>query len=409
MVTKEKQVYLKFQLVTLILSLLFISSSHGADIVNQYRPRIAMNSKGNFIVVWRQNNSIYAKYFINNLGDKSKEFKISTTADDNLNPAVIIDKENNVTVVWEKKYGKNFRIYLRRYKNGVEPVGDSFSVTDKNIPGNQFRPGIATLPTGKILVVWVDYRNSNPDIFGQLYDKNLYRIGTNFIINDDTTSAIQALPTVATGKDKFVVAWEDRRIPFAFIFCQVIGSDGIKIGENFEINNDKKGSSWGAIASIAVRETGEFMIAWKDYRNGDSDIYAQMCDRNNQKIGHNIKVNDDAGPGWQRLPSIAVNNYGNFIIAWEDYRNDSLKNQMGDIYAQRLDAKAIPIHNNFKVNDSNEPSSQKAPVVCTDRRNVTAIVWEDRRSGKYLEVYLQYMRNFNKLMNDIKLSKNYHQ
>ena len=406
MVTKEKHVNLKFQLFTLILSLFFIYNSPGLNTVNQYRPGIAMNSKGNFIVVWRQNRAIYAGYYKNNLSDRSKEFKISTTADDNLHPGVAIDNKNNVTVVWEKRYGENFRIYLRQYKNGVEPVGEAFAVTDKDVPGNQFRPGIATLPTGKILVVWVDYRNRNPDIFGQLYDKNLCKIGTNFIINDDTTSVIQALPTVAAGKDKFVVAWEDRRIPFAFIFCQVIKSNGKKIRKNFKVNDSNRGSSWGARASIAVCKTGEFMMTWKDYRNGDSDIYAQMYDKNIRQIRNNIKVNDDTGPGWQRLPSIAVTNYGNFIITWEDYRNDSLKNQMGDIYAQRMDDEAIPIHDNFKVNNSNEPSSQKAPVVSTDKRNIMAIVWEDRRSGKYLEVYLQYLRNFNKLMKDVKLSNN---
>ena len=373
---------------------------------NRHSPKVSMNSPGNFILVWEQGENIYARYYDKDIRRGSDVFKVSTTEGENLHPVVAIDDHNTVYIAWENKVNQKFRIYFRCVKNGIQTIGESIDVTKQNIPGNQFRPGIAISQSGALLIVWVDYRHKNPDIYGQFYDSTLNKIGLNFKINDDTTSAIQAFPTVTAAGNKFVVAWEDHRDPYAFIFGQVIAGDGRKIGQNFKVNDTQRGSSWQAFASVALRETGEFIIAWKDYRNGDSDIYAQSFDQNNRKSGNNIRVNDDNGPGWQRLPSIAVNNQGNSIIVWEDYRNDSHRNQTGDIYAQRFDAAFNPIGENFKVNHSPEPSGQMMPASSMDDNNHAVIVWEDHRGGQHPEVFLQYLSDFNMLPNDLELGNN---
>lgn len=401
MFSKGKNANIKIKLLFWSCLWFLLTSNNVTSNSHRHSPKVSMNASGNFVLVWEQKKDIYAKYYGKDIRRGSDVFKVSTTEGANLHPVVAIDDENTVFIAWENNVSEEIRIYLRHFTNGLEPAGEAIEIVDKNAPGNKFRPGVAILNSRKLLIVWVDYRNKNPDIYGQFYDKYLHKIGSNFKISDDTSLVIQSFPTVAAGKDKFVVIWEDHRDPYAFIFGQVIGSDGEKIGKNFKVNDSLKGSSWQAFASVAVSETGEFVIAWKDYRNGDSDIYAQKFNQYNQKIGSNIRVNDDVGPGWQRLPSIAVNQQGNYLIVWEDYRNDSMKNQMGDIYAQWFDPALNPIDENFKVNHSPEPSGQMTPACSMDIRNRAIIIWEDHRSGQYSNIYLQILKNFKLLAHDI--------
>ena len=72
---------------------------------------------------------------------------------------------------------------------------------------------------------------------------------------------------------------------------------------------------------IAANSSGDFVITWVDNRNGNSDIYAQRYSSDGTAIGNNFRVNDDGTEvDYQYSPSVAIDNSGNFIITWYDYR-----------------------------------------------------------------------------------------
>lgn len=66
---------------------------------------------------------------------------------------------------------------------------------------------------------------------------------------------------------------------------------------------------------IATDGTGNYVLAWIDYRNGHSEIFAQFYNNHNEKIGHNILVYDKPNI-WNSQPHVAGNPNGGFIITW---------------------------------------------------------------------------------------------
>ena len=120
---------------------------------------------------------------------------------------------------------------------------------------------------------------------------------------------------------------------------------------------------------------GGAIITWKDYRNGNWDIYAQRID-----------ANGSIHTGWtvngmvictesheQDVPTIASDEAGGAIITWKDYRNGNW-----DIYAQRIDANGS-IHAGWTANGvaiCTAASTQYGPILISDGAGGAIITWD---------------------------------
>jgi hypothetical protein len=127
------------------------------------------------------------------------------------------------------------------------------------------------------------------------------------------------------------------------------------ITDDFLVNDDGGNQEDPAIARDP---SGNFVITWEDYRNGNYDIYFQRYNSSGTPLGTNFKVNDDIGTSDQYSPAIAMDGSGNFVIAWTDGRSGG-----GDIYAQRFNSAGTALGANFKVNDDVGTADQGAPAV----------------------------------------------
>lgn len=135
----------------------------------------------------------------------------------------------------------------------------------------------------------------------------------DFKVNDDEGSADQGYSSIATdGGGNFVITWLDARSDAGF-YAQRYLRDGTAVGRNFKVDDNGRIDEYPQL-SIAMDKSGNFMITWKDYRNGDSDIYAQQYLNDGTTMGGNLGVNDDEGNAEQRSPSITAYGNGNFII-----------------------------------------------------------------------------------------------
>ena len=132
---------------------------------------------------------------------------------------------------------------------------------------------------------------------------------------------------------------------------------------------------------------GGTIITWRDYRNGNYDIYAQRIDADGSiHTGWTIDgmpVCTDARH--QHSPQIISDGGGGAIITWHDERGDSM-----DIYAQRIDADG-GLHAGWA--SEGEPictyaGEQVAPRITSDGAGGAIITWSDYRSGNY-DIYAQ--------------------
>jgi hypothetical protein len=247
------------------------------------------------------------------------------------------------------------------------------------------------------------------DIFAQRYDRDGSRTDANFKVNDNITPVWQYTPSVATNRsDYFVIVWRDgRHGGDGDIYAQCYDSTGAPIDSNFIVNDDNQGvAPFQFTPSVCMNDSGLIVIAWEDRRNTGAfpGIYAQRYTREGIPLGPNFRVNDNFGFITHKTPSVSSNNSGDFLVAWEDWRNGN-----PDIFAQRFAGDGSPVDTNFRVNDDLQVNSQKSPAVSIDEAGNFVIAWEDWRNGDP-DIYMQqYSPDGSKIGNNIRVTINSNQ
>jgi hypothetical protein len=296
-------------------------------------------------------------------------------------PKAALLPTGEMMVVWyDERNSYDYQIFGHLFDYLGNPVGDDFLIND--FTGNYaYEPAIAACGNG-FVVTWYDYRNGQEDIYAQRYTSTGTAVGGNFLVNDVASYCYS--PSIAANDSGFVIAWYDYRSWSSYdIYAQRYDASGTAMGGNFLVNDDVSGYDQ-YYPSVAVSDSG-FVITWDDIRSGSGwDIYAQRFKANGDTLGGNFKVND-GGSNNPWCPSVAANGNG-FMVAWYDYRNGN-----GDIYAQSFDAAGDTLGGNFLVNDDATSYDQytwgASNVASTDSGFV--ITWYDYRSGSYWDAYAQ--------------------
>ncbi len=356
----------------------------------QQYPTIVMGAGGNFMICWtdwRDNYEpdIYAQLYDTSGSPIGSNFRVNEDGETSmqLSPSASMDINGNFLICWIDWRNDNADIYVQRYDSLVNPVGSNFKWSEDQGTRSQEYPSVASNMCEKFMVCWQDDRNGNWDIYAQIYDTFGNFCGQNFKVNDDVGTKWQLSPSASMDyKGNFVVCWEDRRNNDLDIYAEIYDASGIPVGINFKVNNDTEIINH-RFPSVAMDFNGNFVICWMGCSyNGYWDIYAQRYNSYGNSIGSNFKVNDDEGTNWQSYPSAAIDSTGNFMICWEDKRNHNY-----DIYAQMYDVLGNPLGSNFKINDDETWSSQKLPSVAMDCEGKFVICWVDCRSD--YDIYAQ--------------------
>lgn len=305
---------------------------------------------------------------------------------------------NRIVLAWEDRRSCNSDIYYQIYDSlGNEIFSNNRKANDDNTQNDQRGVSIAFLPDGRFIIVWEDWRNDYGDIYAQIFDENGNKIGDNFRVNDDPVGfAWQYSADVRVKSNgEFIIVWEDGRNGNWDIYCQIFDSSGRRRGNNFKINDDNT-STWQFSPRICVNKNNYWLVVWEDERNGNWDIYAQIFDSLNRRIGNNFIINDDNTSANQNSPSCTADTFGNFIITFACNRNGN-----SDIYKQRITQEGIKIGNNELVNDDLSNAYQTSPWVISLANNYHLILWQDQREGND-DIYAQFYDG-----NNIKVGNNF--
>lgn len=394
---------------------------------NQYEPECAMDSAGNFVVVWRDfresDANIYGQIFDNTGATIGTNFKIdqSPGPEDDIFPEVSMN-DSNIVVTWHRYYNMSvsYDVYQRRYENDGTPVGNEVKVNDISGTADQQDPRVDMNDAGNVIVIWEDFRN-NQRVYFQRFDALGNTLGDNVglgygyrpdaavsedssfvisydfgndiyyqrsrpsgdtigvpIIISDTTAGGRNTPLMdIDSHNNVVVAWRDYRTGDNDIYAQMIDAAGDTVGRNFRVNDDP-GTVEQTEQAIAMSPSGKFLIVWRDYRNGDSDIYGQIFNSDRTPVGSNFRI-DSGGVFLQFSPDAGAFPDGNFIVVWADYRTPN------GIYAQIVDSMGTLVDTNFKVSDhvyAYDASVTAAPS------GAFVVTWEDFYSSE-TDIYAQ--------------------
>ncbi|MDD5528736.1 MAG: hypothetical protein PHX21_01745 [bacterium] len=362
--------------------------NNDVGIEGQWEPSTAINDSGNFIIVWEdarnENSDIYAQRYNSNGIPRDINFKVNDDAGANnqQNSSVVMDWSGNFIIIWQDDRNGTPDIYAQRYNSNGIPQNTNFKVNDDTGTSNQQNPSIAMDYSGNFIISWQDNRNGNLDIYAQKYNSNGTPQDTNFKVNDDAGTNNQQNSSIAMDySGNFIISWQDNRNGNADVYAQRYNSAGVPQGTNFKVNDDI-GTSEHFGPAASTDSSGNFIITWLDGRS-NSGIYAQRYNSNGIPQGTNFKVSDNVSKCDQWIPSASMNDSGVFVVAWHDWRNGN-----ADIYAQRYASDGTPQDTNFRANDDIGTNEQSYPAVAMNDSNNFVITWRDERNG-YLDIYAQ--------------------
>jgi len=148
---------------------------------------------------------------------------------------------------------------------------------------------------------------------------------------------------------------------------------------------------------IAMDSVGNYIIAWDSENqvsaNSQSDIYFQLFDSNNNKVGSETLVNT-VTDNEQERPALSINGNGNFVIVWASHTGnfDSIFDIKGRLYKNNQ-----PVGDEFLINTTTQ-NSQTKPAVSMNSDGSFVVTWESWFQIDSKDIYMQrFDSNGNKI------------
>ena len=366
------------------------------DADGQSQPAIAADADGDFVIAWAsagQDGSfqgVYAQRYTAAGAAVGGEFRVNTTtAGGQSFPAVAMDSDGDFVVVWESSSqdGSAQGIYGQRYAANGTPVGGEFLVNTVT-NGNQTLASVAMDAAGDFVVVWQSNGHGalTDDIYGQRYTADGAAAGGEFRVNT-FTGEYQTLAEVAMDAGgNFVVAWmsNGQDGSSAGVYAQRYTAAGAPAGGEFRVNSYTPGGQQEP--AVAAEADGDFVIAWQSApQDGSSTgVYAQRYTRAGDAVGGEFRVNTTTESS-QSDPAVAVDAAGNFVVAWFSFGQEA----GAGIYAQRFTASGDRAGEEFRVNTFTA-GNQLAAAAAMDHQGDFVIAWQsDGQDASGSGVYAQ--------------------
>jgi len=365
----------------------------------QEKPWTDAFADGRFVVVWGSANqddspsSVFGRLF-DTLGSPiGDEFQLNThTQHKQGDPSVGTFSDGRFVAVWESlmQDGDGWGLFGQLFDQDAKRIGSEFRV-NTHLASNQEMPRVRVLNDGRFVVVWQSEHQdgSGHGIFGQLFTSAGQPAGSEFQANSHVESEQQTPAVAAFGRGGFVVVWEskDQDGSSHGVFGQRYDSDGNPAGGEFQANAQTEGwQRWPAVGGAA---DGRFVVVWTaDGQDSHGfGVFGQFFNSDGTRHGKEFQANTHTKNN-QWVPSLAAFRDGRFVAVWIS------EGQAGPgfgLFGQVFHADGTPIGGEFQVHTL--PSDEKVvrSIAALDpNRFVT--VWESAGAGGGgLDVYARIM------------------
>ncbi len=383
----------------------------------QEYPDIAIAADGSFVVVWQsinQDGSAWGVYGRQFLADKTAreaaEFQINQHTEENQRRAsVVVDPLGNFTVSWQSDLQDQSAtaIMNRQYLADGTPATDEQLVNQWEL-GPQILPVMAMDAAGDYGIFWIGQGTASTEgLHGRFYEEGYVPPRPHLLVtpNDDqflvneTTGMSQSAPAIAVieSTGNYVAAWTSFEQPGGDpqglgVYGQRFLADGAPQGDAFLVSGvavDDQDS-----ASVAADAAGNFVVVWESLlQDGDGrGIFAQQYLPDGTPYGDVFQVNTWIA-GDQEAPVVAMNENGNFVVAWEGFDEDGSGT---DIHGRRFSWGQGPLDaHEFLVNTTTIGDQSEPTIAIAQGTGQFVIAWqtelhtEDPSDEPDVEIYAQ--------------------
>ena len=371
---------------------------------SQSLPVIVTDGSGGAIVAWQDqrngNTDIYAQHILST-GAVDGAWPpdgraLCLAAGDQIAPVIVTDGAGGAIVVWLDQRGGDFDIYAQHILSSGA-VDGAWPADGRGLclaAGDEIAPAIATDEGGGAIVTWQDQRGGGYDIYAQHVlstgdvDPGWPTDGRGLCL----ATGDQIAPTIVSdGSSGALITWQDQRSGSFDIYDHHVLSDGLP---DVAWPTDGRGLCRAAgdqnAPTIITDGGGGAIVTWQDQRSGSFDIYA-----------HHVMSNGALDVGWptdgralctamgdQVAAEMVADGHSGAIVTWQDRRSGN-----DDIHAQHilfngvLDA-AWPVDGRALCV---AVSSQSSPTIVADGAGGAIVTWQDQRIAGNFDIFSQHV------------------
>lgn len=256
----------------------------------------------------------------------------------------------------------------------------------------QYEPSIAMRPDGQLVVVaWASATGA--DVYARVFNG----IGvplTNEIQCDTTfTNGTQDEPSVAVDDTgRFMVAWTDRHGSDGFgmgVFGRIFNSNGTPKTPDFQISVTSVQSQWEPFVAAVPGGNG-WVVGWSG--TDGSKTYMRLFSSVGAPQSGEIEV---AQVNTKQIdPVPAVWRDGSMFFTWVDFNGKGGTGNGTSVFGRFFDAAGNPVGGEFQVNTTN-PGEQREARLGADGIGRCIVVWEDQQNdGNGIDIHARRYSKF---------------
>jgi hypothetical protein len=338
-------------------------------------PNIACDSSDNLHVVWSDftpgNYEIYYKKSTDGGINWSASRRLTWTSGSSWTPAIAVNGDKNVYVVWYEDVPGNTEIYFKKSTDGGANWTTSMRLT--NNVGWSYVPDIAVDSLGHLHVVWWDNTTGNYEIY---YRKSTNG-GTSWTASRQltTNSGLSSSPRIAAySSSSLHLVWSDSTPGVNEIYYKK-SSDG---GASWTtVKRLSSTAGWSYAPDIAVDSSGNPHVAWYDDTPGNNEIYYKKSSDGGANWSSDKRLTWNSGTS--RNPSIAIGSPDEIHVIWDD---DTPGNY--EIYYKGSFDGGATWSASFRETWNSGASA--SPSTVFNSQGILHVVWYDYTPGNY-EIY----------------------
>ena len=354
---------------------------------NQEYCQIASCEVNSFVIAWQDfkngNADIYAQK-MNSDGKalwKANGGAVCNVAGNQERPQVV-GGENPVIIWTDYRNGTgNSDVFCQKMSSTGAPLWDPYGLAICEASGNQANPRAVSDGDGGAIVTWQDQRNAQ----GGIYARRLNKDGKALWAPDGktvcSTNYGAEFPQISACNGVVTIAWQDKRNGGLDVYAQGINTNGMKTWKD---NGVDIASVYGSVTQQKpkITRTGKdaYIIAWEDCRNGYSNIYAQKINNDGKLLWTKDGMRVCNAECNQLNPELISDDNGGAIIVWEDTRSGT-----SNIYVQRISPSGNMLWNEGGILLCQANGNKINPKITTNTKGGAIIVWQDsrRKEGLY--------------------------